>query len=164
MKRKKKGPKKDPDQKSFATSKAGLAFKHGFYIETSWILSRMIEKKTKSLLIKLETRQTLQNYSFEQSIKRIKYHHMAGKVPQLVLNLELGLIDEMRNWKNNRNTMLKDMVSVHVSEHRMERLASDGIALYKRWNKSIKLVKTEMKKNPDVKNLIRPEVDKNDNA
>lgn len=159
MKRKKKGAKKDPDQKIYSASKAGLAYKHGFYLETSWILSRMMEKKTKSLLIKLETRQPLQSYSFEQCIKRIKYHHLTAKVPQLGMNLELGLIDEMRNWKNNRNTMLKDMVIVHVSEQRMERLASEGIALYKRWNKSIKHVRTAMKKDPDIKHLIRSGID-----
>ncbi len=159
MKRKKKGAKKDQENKIYAASKAGRAYKQGFYLETSWILSRMIEKKNKSLLIKIETRQPLQSYSLEQSIKRIKYHHLAGRVPQLVRNLELGLIDEMRNWKNRRNTMLKDMLSVHVSENRMERLAYEGIALYKRWNRSIKHVKTEMKNVPDMANLIKPRLD-----
>jgi hypothetical protein len=51
----------------------------------------------------------------------------------------------MRNWKNARNTMLKDMIDIHVSNQRMERLASEGIALYKKWNKSLKSVKREMK-------------------
>lgn len=145
MKRKKQVAKKSREESVYSPSQAGLAFKHGFYLETAWILSVIFEKKTKSLLKKLEQAQPLQGYSFEQSIKRIKYHYLAGKVPQLEMHLDLGLIDEMRSWKNNRNTLLKDMVSVHVSRTRMERLASEGIVLYKRWNKSLKRVKTEMK-------------------
>lgn len=146
MKRKKHVAKKELKECNYSAAKAGLAFKHGFYLETAWILSAIFEKKSKSLLKRLETRQVLQSYSFEQSIKRIKYHHLSGRVPQLKLYLDLNLIEEMRNWKNSRNTMLKDMVSVHVSIKRMERLASEGIVLYKRWNKSLKLIKTDLKK------------------
>lgn len=146
MKRKKHVAKKDPKESTYSAGKAGLAFKHGFYLETAWILSAIFEKKSKSLLKKLEPRQLLQGYSFEQSIKRIKYHHLSGRVPQLELHLDLNLIEAMRSWKNSRNTMLKDMVTVHVSINRMERLASEGILLYKRWNKSLKLIKTELKK------------------
>ena len=146
MKRKKHVAKRGREEGNYSASAAGLAFKHGFYLETAWILSVIFEKKSKSLLKKLEPRHLLPGYSFEQSIKRIKYHHLSGRVPQLGLHLELNLIEEMRSWKNSRNTMLKDMVSVHVSKNRMERLASEGIALYKRWNKSLKLIKTEMKK------------------
>ena len=38
------------------------------------------------------------------------------------------------------------MVSVHVSINRMERLASEGIVLYKRWNKSLKMIKMDLEK------------------
>jgi hypothetical protein len=152
MKRKKNGARKKGKDGCCSVSRAGLAYKQGFYLETAWILSQMFEKKTKSILKKFETTQTMQGYSFEQSIKRIKYHHLAGKVPQLITYLDLGLIEEMRNWKNTRNTMLKDMVSVHVSKNRMERLASEGITLYKRWNKSVKQVKAELK-NPGNQTL-----------
>jgi hypothetical protein len=145
MKKEKRTTKKSKKGRSFSASEAGLAFKHGFYLETAWILSLIFEKKAKSLLKKIEHVHPLQGYSFEQTIKRIKYHHQAGRVPQLEKHLDLGLIEEMRNWKNTRNTMLKDMVYVHVSHKRMERLASNGIALYKNWNRSLKRVKTVMK-------------------
>jgi hypothetical protein len=124
---------------------AGLAFKHGFYLETSWILSLIFEKKAKNLLKQIERAAHVKGYTFEQSIKRIKYHHLGGRITELEMNLDLGLIDAMRNWKNTRNTMLKDMITMHVSHQRMERLASEGITMYKKWNKSLKSVKREMK-------------------
>ncbi len=127
-----------------SVSNAGLAFKHGFYLETTWILSLLFERKAKNLLKRIENDPKTNGYSFEQSIKRIKYHHQAGRVPQLEEFLDLVLIEEMRNWKNCRNTMLKDMVTIHVSQTRMERLASAGILLYKNWNKSLKNVKNKM--------------------
>jgi hypothetical protein len=144
----KKGTKKTSaakKAKGYTAGIAGLAFKHGFYLETSWILSLIFEKKAKNLLKQIEGVAHVKGYSFEQSIKRIKYHHQGGRMNELEMHLDLGLIDSMRNWKNTRNTMLKDMIDIHVSNQRMERLASEGIALYKKWNKSLKSVKREMK-------------------
>ena len=143
----KKGKKTKTHKKEnkFSVTIAGLAFKNGFYLETVWILSLIFEKKAKSVLKLIDSASDVNGYSFEQSIKRVKYHHQAGHTPGLEMYLDPGVIDEMRNWKNNRNTMLKDMVSVHVSQQRMERLALEGITLYKKWNKSLKNAKKEMK-------------------
>ena len=129
----------------FSVSDAGLAFKHEFYLETAWILSLLFERKAKNVLKIIEADPKTANYSFEQSINRIKHHHQAGRVPQLSEFLLPGLIDEMRNWKTSRNAMLKDMTTIHVSQQRMERLASEGISLYKKWNKSLKMVKNGIK-------------------
>ncbi|MEI7500133.1 MAG: hypothetical protein WCK84_06740 [Bacteroidota bacterium] len=150
MKKGKKVVGKNKRENSFSTGKAGLAVKHGFYLETAWILSSIFEKKTKSFLRRIESASNLKAYSFEQTIKRLKYHHQGGRVPLLEKYLDLALIEEMRNWKNSRNTMLKDMVNVHVSRNRMERLALEGIVLYKKWNKSLKQVKAEMKNETKV--------------
>jgi hypothetical protein len=147
MKKEKRSAKKKKKGKSFSVSQTGLAFKNEFYLETIWILSLMFEQKAKSVLKKTEQAQTVQAYSFEQCIKRIKYHHLSGRIPQIERHLNLDLIEEMRTWKNNRNIMLKDMVNVHVSQKRMERLASEGITLYKKWTSSLKQVK-KMLKNP----------------
>ena len=144
MKSGKQKIKKGKKEGILSVSNAGLAFKHGFYLETTWILSLLFERKAKNLLKRIENDPKTNGYSFEQSIKRIKYHHQAGRVPQLEEFLDLALIEEMRNWKNYRNTMLKDMITIHVSQKRMERLASAGILLYKNWNKSLKNVKNKM--------------------
>lgn len=145
MKRKKIKAEKKVNGKKLV-EKAGLAIKHEFYLDTTWILSLVFEKKAKNFLKQIEGVSNLKGYTFEQSIKRIKYHHQGGSVPQLEKHLDLGLIEEMRNWKNTRNTMLKDMVNVHVSQNRMQRLAEEGITLYKKWNRSLKNVKSEIKK------------------
>ena len=145
MKAGKKKPGKDNKEENLSEHGAGLAFKHGFYLETAWILSALFEKKAKNVLKLIEDDPKTGNYSFEQSIKRIKYHHQTGRVPQLGEFLDPGLIDRMRLWKNNRNSMLTDMITIHVSQQRMERLAMEGISLYKKWSKSLKNVKNEMK-------------------
>jgi len=144
MKKQKKNSKREVLGKSFSTTRAGLAFKHGFYLETAWILSLLCEKKARNLLKKIEQGHTVQGYSFEQSIKRIKYHHQSGRIPSLVKHMETGLIDEMREWKNFRNAILRDMVNVHISPKRLERLASEGITIYKKWNMSLKRIKNEL--------------------
>ena len=156
MKSRKQKTKKGKKEGTFSVSNAGLAFKHGFYLETAWILSMLFERKAKNVLKQIETDPTPMSYSFEQSIKRIKYHRQAGCVPQLQEFLDLGLIDEMRSWKNTRNAMLKDMITIHVSQQRMERLASEGISLYKRWNKSLKNVKNELQ---NLGSLIKKQSD-----
>ena len=139
-----KKTKKGKKAEGGSVSDAGLAFKHGFYLETTWILSQLFERKAKSVLRRVNGDQATTSYSFEQSVKRIKYIHQSGQLPQLATLLDAGSIDGIRNWKNNRNAMLKDMISTHVSTGRMERLASEGITLYKTWSKSLKSVKKEM--------------------
>ncbi|MEI7661841.1 MAG: hypothetical protein WCK34_06580 [Bacteroidota bacterium] len=145
MKPGKQKSKKGKKENVISVGNAGLASKHGFYLETAWILSLLFEKKAKNVLKIIEADPKTAGYSFEQSINRIKHHHQSGHVRQLTEFLAPALIDEMRTWKNSRNSMLRDMTTIHVSRQRMERLASEGISLYKRWNKSLKIVKNGMK-------------------
>ena len=139
MKAGKKKPGKENKEENLSEHGAGLAFKHGFYLETAWILSALFEKKAKNVLKLIENDPKTGNYSFEQSIKRI---------------------DRMRLWKNNRNSMLTDMITIHVSQQRMERLAMEGISIYKKWSKSLKNVKNEIK-NPG--RLADPQVNIQEN-
>jgi hypothetical protein len=152
MKSGKHKPKKGKKEGVFSVSDAGLASKHGFYLETAWILSNLFERKAKILLKIIEADPKTKGYSFEQSINRIKHHHQSGRVPRLTEFLAPALIDEMRSWKNSRNAMLKDMTTIHVSQQRMERLASEGISLYKKWNKSLKIVKNGLKNPGNINN------------
>ena len=124
------------------TEKAGMAMKHEFYLEASWILSSMFERKLKKLLCLIENHAPGTGVTLEQSIKRVKYLHVSSKYPALTSHLNVQTIDQIRAWKNQRNEILKDMPGVHVSEVRMERLASDGVKLYKELTKALKSFKS----------------------
>ena len=143
MKKKKKIVKKRKKNGRKLVEKAGLAIKNEFYLEASWILSSIIEKKMKDLLAKLENHKPGTGFSLEQCIKRIKYLHLTSKFPLLTAHFTISFIDELRNWKNQRNTIMKDMLVVHVSKIRMERLAIDGIRLLKELNAAHKKFKAE---------------------
>jgi hypothetical protein len=142
MKKKKVVKKKKKDGKKLV-EKAGLAIKNEFYLEASWLLSSIIEKKVKDLLDKLENHKPGMGFTLEQCIKRFKYLHLSSKHPLLTAHFTVPFIDELRNWKNQRNTIMKDMLDVHVSKERMERLAMDGIRLLKELNASHKKFKAE---------------------
>jgi hypothetical protein len=143
MKKKKKVVKKRKKDGKKLVEKAGLAIKNEFYLEASWILSSIVEKKMKDLLDKLEHHKPGTGYSLEQCIKRVKYLHLTTKYPLLATHFTIKFIDELRNWKNQRNTIMKDIVDVHVSKARMERLAMDGIRLLKELNAAHKKFKSE---------------------
>jgi hypothetical protein len=143
MKKKKKVAKKRKKDGKKMVEKAGLAIKNEFYLEASWILSSIMEKKMKDLLVKLENHKPGIGFSLEQCIKRVKYLHLTSKFPLLTAHFTVGFIDELRNWKNQRNSIMKDMLEVHVSQARMERLAMDGIRLLKELNAANKKFKAE---------------------
>ena len=142
MKKTKKNIKMKKPGKNILIQKAGLAMKHGFYLEASWILSSMLEKKLKKMLEKVENVSPGAGYSLEQSVKRVKHLHMTQKHPLFSEHFEVGLIDQIRNWKNQRNIILKDMQAVHVSQARLERLANEGVRLLKEWSLAQKRFKS----------------------
>ncbi len=121
--------------------KAGLAIKHAFYLEASFILATLFEQKLKKLLGRIEN-QPGSGFTLEQSIKRVKYILVSEKVPDITSYVDVALIDNLRIWKNQRNEILKDMPDVHVSQARLERLATDGVRLYKELNKAAKAFKS----------------------
>jgi len=142
----------------YMTTKAGLALKNQFYMEASWIISEILEKRLKSLLEKISDQKPGAGFTLEQCIKRIKHIHVTGKNQQFRNFFELRLIDKTRNWKNQRNTIVKDMLTVHVSKARKEKLAMDGIRLSKEWNKALKPFKSELLKTvPEVPDEISSE-------
>ncbi|MFZ4523174.1 MAG: hypothetical protein ACOYNC_15800 [Bacteroidales bacterium] len=121
---------------------AGVAMEHEFYLEASWILSSLFEQKLKKLLGKLENRVPGTGVTLEQTIKRVKFLHISAKYPSLTGHFSLRLIDDIRTWKNQRNEILKDMPDVHVSQARMERLATDGMKLSRDLAKAVKAFKS----------------------
>jgi len=139
----------------YITTKAGLALKNQFYLESSWLISEILEKRLKSLLEKIGNQRPGAGFTLEQCIKRIKHIHVTGKNQQFREYFEIQLIDKIRTWKNQRNTVIKDMLNVHVSQARKNKLAMDGIRLLKEWNKAHKSFKSEiLKTTPEVSNEI----------
>jgi hypothetical protein len=120
------------------TITAGSAMKNGFYTETIWILSGIMELRLKKLVILTEGKTPGAALGLEQYLKRIR--HLQSKEMFSVLKTEfpLTLISSLRSWKNNRNIMMKDMLEMHVSNDRKERLAKEGISLLKALNKVYK--------------------------
>jgi hypothetical protein len=137
MKRKKNKAKKSKKGKKLI-EKAGLAIKNEFYLEAAWILSTLFEQKLCRILDKLEPAPRRGGLTFAQLIKSAKYLHVSAKYPELTQHFNVDLIDEIRNWKNQRNEILKDLPDIHVSQVRMERLSTEGVKLYKVLNKSVK--------------------------
>jgi hypothetical protein len=121
--------------------KAGLAIKHEFYLEASFILASLFERKLKKMLGQIEN-QPGSGFTLEQSVKRVKYILVSDKVPDLGSYVNVEMIDNIRTWKNQRNEILKDIPDVHVSQARLERLATDGIRLFKELSKSAKALKS----------------------
>ena len=144
MKKDKKVPEKQKRDGKKMLHKAELAIRSEFYLEASWILSSLLERKLKKMVENIENISTGNGFSLEQSIKRIKHLHSISKSPLFSARFEVGLIDDIRGWKNQRNTILKDMQDVHVSQARLQRLAGEGMTLLKRWNSSNKKFKTEL--------------------
>ena len=141
MKRKKKKTAKKSSGRKLI-EKAGLAVKHKFYLEASMILSDMFERKLKKILARFENHLPGPGFTLEQCIKRVKYLHVSTKHPDLTAKVNIRLIDDIRTWKNQRNDILKDIPDVHVSQARIERLANEGVKLYKELTKAAKYLKS----------------------
>ncbi|MCX6277634.1 MAG: hypothetical protein NT004_06030 [Bacteroidetes bacterium] len=143
MKTKKNKTEKEKASAKKLVEKAGLAIKHEFYLEASWLLSSILERKIGKIREKLEPQDRGYVLTFEQSIRRLKQLHVSLAFPELNANLELTLIDQIRNWKNKRNQVLKTLAEGNVTNDRLERLAKEGIQLYKELNKAAKPLKSQ---------------------
>ncbi|MCX6284936.1 MAG: hypothetical protein NTW31_11965 [Bacteroidetes bacterium] len=120
------------------TIAAGNAMKNGFYTEAIWILSGIMEARLKKLIIITEGRNPGAASGLEQHLKRIKLLQTREPYSTLKTHFPSTLVSSLREWKNNRNTMMKDMLEMHVSWERRERLSKQGISLLKSLNKVYK--------------------------
>lgn len=114
--------------------RAGLAVKHEFYLEASWILSALFEKKLVRMLRRHSGTETT-GLTFLQLLKRAR-NIPAGDHP-LAANL-----DGIRAWKNQRNDLVRDLPVRQVSQERIKRLALKGIDLYRELNRIARALKT----------------------
>ena len=143
MKKTKKSAAKAEHSNKKSIQQVKLAVKNEFYLEASWLISSLLESRLKNLLRKADHQQPSAGFTLEQSIKRVKFLLLTSENAALTGAFDVGLIDEIRNWKNQRNTILKDMLDVHVSQSRLERLSADGMRLYREWKKAAKKFKSD---------------------
>lgn len=120
------------------TIAAGNAMKNGFYTEAIWLLSEIMEARLKKLILISEGKKPGAASGLEQHLKRIKL--LQSREPYSILKEQFhaSLITNLREWKNNRNIMMKDMLEMHVSWERKERMAKQGISLLKELDKVYK--------------------------
>jgi hypothetical protein len=143
MKKKKKSdPKKDNKR---LTIRAGMAMKNEFFMEAAWIISVLMEMRFKKMLIQMEGKNPGAGFTLEQYLKRMKYILTKTAVMDPNEPVQVDLIDRLRTWKNQRNTIMKDMLIAHVSGSRKEHLAKEGISLLKQLNSAYKKSKTTWK-------------------
>lgn len=121
---------------------AGLALKNEFYLETSWIISTIIETRFKSIITRVEGKNPGNGYNLERCVKRVKYLMVKGDQPLLSREIGLPLVDAIRVWKNHRNKILNDMSEKHISKQRFATLAQEGIVLMQELNGSYKKFKS----------------------
>jgi hypothetical protein len=126
--------------------KAALAMKNEFFLEASIIISALIELRLRNMLARFEKAPAGAGLDLNKGIKRVKYLIVKNPDSLISKNFELRLIDGIREWKNRRNSIFRDMVDIHVSKNRMKKLAKDGILLFQDLNAANKKFKRELKK------------------
>jgi hypothetical protein len=126
--------------------KAAVALKNEFYLESSMIISMLMESRLKNLITRVEKVNPGLGFGLERCIKRVKFLIQKNPGSLIAKYVEVKLTDDIREWKNYRNAILKDMIEVHVSRKRLKKLAEDGIILFQELNAAHKKFKKEWKK------------------
>ena len=133
---------------------AGIAMKNGFYTEAVWIISAIMEARLKKIILITEKKTPGAAFGLEQHLKRIKLLRYSQKNSVLNSGFPEDLIRSLRAWKNSRNILIKDMLEMHVSFDRRERLAREGVRLLKELNKVYKFYKVAFQE-PPVNEVIK---------
>ena len=139
---------KNKEQKSVKrlVPMASMALKHEFYCEAVIIVSRIMEARLKSIITRIDKSNPGTAFTLEPCIKRVKYLVVNSKDPLLMEHFDVPYLDELRVWKNHRNSIFKTLPETHVSKYRMEKLAKDGFDLLSRMIVSYKKFKKEWQK------------------
>jgi hypothetical protein len=98
----------------------------------------------------------------DKCLRRFKGLHIKGSHPLLVKHFEIRLIDDLRVWKNRRNSIYQDMTIIHVRPGRIKRMVEEGIVLHQELNSALKNFKKDLKQ-VSIKNTALP-VETNEQA
>ena len=126
--------------------RAALALKNEFYFEAAIILSNLFESRLKNLITRVEKVNPGFGFGLDRCIRRVKYLIVRNPGSLIAKYFEIQLIDSLRTWKNHRNGILKDMLTAHITDNRLKKLAQDGVVLFQELNAANKQFKKEWKK------------------
>ena len=132
MKKKKKKSAKNNKKKVVKklVPQAATALENEFFLETSWILTSIFEAKLRRILTMLTRVKPGTGFGLQKCLQRIKLLYLKGTHPLLIKHIEIRLIDDLRTWKNHRNSIYQDIRDIHVSPRRIKRMAEEGIVLH----------------------------------
>jgi len=125
---------------------ATLALKNEFYFEAVIIISTMMEARLKTIITRVDKSNPGTGFTLEPCIKRVKYLVANAKDPLLLEHFDIAYLDELRAWKNHRNSIFKTLPENPVSKYRIEKLAKDGFDLLSRLIQSYKKFKKDWQK------------------
>ncbi len=100
-----------------------VAIEHEFYFEAVMLISFSMETRLRSIITRVDKSNPGISFTLEQCIRRVKHFVVYEKEPLLLNYFDRVFMDEMKAWKNHRNTALKNIPEFQVSRTRMENLA-----------------------------------------
>ena len=160
MKQRKQTAEKKTSAKKLV-EKAEMAIKHEFYLEAIWIVSAAFERKLVKILDLLQPSPQRPVFTFTRLLQLVKKLNINTMYPGLSTNFNEEILDEIREWKNQRNEMLKDLSDIHVSQARLRRLATQGFNLFREFSVAVKSLKqSENITAPHVENYENPDLAK----
>lgn len=129
--------------------RAKLAFKNCFYLESSYLASLAMEARLRTIIRQNDIRHPGAGFTFEQCLKRIKFLILQKQEGIFLMHFNVDLVDRIREWKNQRNLILKAIESSHVSLRRLQNLAEEGVDLMTTLNDSFQDYKREWKRSQE---------------
>jgi hypothetical protein len=138
--------------------RAGSAMKDGFYLEAILIISTLMESYLRTVITKIEIKNPGRAFNLEKCLRRMKNLRIHMPDSLLERNFEMLLINRLRDWKNHKNAILKDLILIRVSRKRMEKYAYEGIILLRDLDISYKKFKSELKASLQVVPVEAPAI------
>lgn len=127
-------------------SRVDIALENKFYLEASWIEYSIIEDRLISVIAKIDNRNPGNGFKVDKCLKRLKYLRDNENNTLIVKHFSTVLLDNIRTWKNNRNSTMHDLAKKHITEKRIENLATEGKLLMRELNASVMRFKKDWKK------------------
>lgn len=117
--------------------KLNNATNNEYYYEAIFIEYAIFEERTKSIF--KHTKLSSDRYSIDRKLKTLKKDkHFQDKYIKKHLTEEL--LDNIINWKNQRNDLMHDIIKSNYDNEEVKNLALEGECLAKKINSKSKLV------------------------
>lgn len=114
-----------------------------FYYEAIFIEFAIMEDRTDSILKHANV--TIDNPTLNNKIKFIKFNR-AFKDKYIKKHLSYELLDKVKEWKNKRNDLIHDLVTIPYSNEDIKNIALDGKEIVKKLSGKSTLVNNYLDK------------------